>query len=269
MKLILGMGIKSRLQQFVEIFSNIKNISDTITFHFSDEGLYSQGMTVDHCSVFEANFDKEWFEEFKIESSDLKQITMRTEILSKILHTRQPNQFMVMSFENNPSSIKIEFKNRQDQPNRMEFPKEFNIALMDVDDELLNIPKVDYSVEFEIPSKILTNINDQLAIFNETISIHCNEETINFHVEGHEGSMVVPLFSDDVEYVSEYSIEEDLDLKLDYSHKHFSHFCKFLKISNHVSLGFSKDVPMKFNYIFPEEEKIKLSFYLAPKISDE
>ena len=269
MKLILGMGIKSRLQQFIEIFSNIKNISDTLTFYFSDDGLYSQGMTCDHCSVFEANFDKEWFELFEIEKQDMKQITMRTEILSKILHTCQINQFMVMSFKDNPNSIKIEFKNRQDKPNRLEFPKEFNISLLDTDAELLNIPEVDYSVEFEIPSKILTSINDQLAIFNETISIHCNEETIDFHTEGHEGSMAVPLFSDDVEYVSEYSIVEDLDLKLDYSHKHFSHFCKFLKISNNVSLGFSQDVPMKFSYIFPEDEKIKLNFYLAPKISDE
>lgn len=258
-----------RLQTFCDIVGNCKYLSEFITFNFSEEGIYSQGLSNDHCSIYELTMNSEWFEDFEWDrEKDTPQISIPTEILSKILATRQPSQYMVMEYFGKPDSITIRFTATKTKCVKTEFPKEFSIPLIDVDWEKLTIPELDYSAEFGIGSKSLHATNEQLSLFNETLTIHCSEDEIYLRSKGTDGEMKVTLFDEKFEHITEFTIEEELSLTLDFSIKHFNSFCRFLRVSDNVNLGFKKDYPMKFEYVM-ENENIQLTFYLAPKISDD
>lgn len=268
MKLLLEPENK-KLQIFCDIIGNFKYLCDFITFNFSEAGIYSQGLSMDHCSVFEMTIKEDWFADFEWDSGkDAVEISISTEILSKILATRQPSQYMVIEYYGKPDSITIRFSSTATKSVKTEFPKEFSIPLMDVDWEKLSIPPMEYSAEFGIGSKSLHATNEQLSLFNETLTIHCSEDEIYLRSKGNDGQLKVTLFDEKCEHITEFSIEEDLSLTLDFSIKHFNTFCRFLKVSDNVNLGFKKDTPMKFEYAM-EDENIELAFYLAPKISDD
>lgn len=257
-----------KLAKFCEILSNIKYLSEFVTLNFSEDGIYSQGMTHDHCAIYELRINTDWFEEFEIDDDDARRICISTNIISKILTTRQASQHLVISYKGTPDKISIRFASLKKDGKNQEFPKEFSVPLMDVDHEILNIPAIEYSAEFGIGSKSLLVTNDQLSLFDETITIRCSEENITMCAKGNDGELSVTLYSEHCEHINEYEVEEGLDLSLDFSIKHFHTFCKFLKVADEVKLGFKYDYPMKFDYI-TETEDVQLAFYLAPKIKDD
>lgn len=267
MKLLITME-NEHLQKFCDIFGNFKYLSEFITFNLSEEGIYSQGLSMDHCSIYELFMNASWFDDFEWDkNTDAAVFSISTEILSKVLSTRQPSQYLIMEYYGNPDTVTVRFASTPHKTKKLEFPKEFSLPLIDVDWEKLVIPDLEYSAEFGIDSKSLNSTNEQLSLFNETLSIHCSEEEIYLRSKGTDGELKVTLFNDRCEHITEFSIDEDLSLTLDFSIKHFNTFCRFLKVSNDVSLSFKKDYPMKFQYIM-ENDDIKLCFYLAPKISD-
>ena len=259
---------RDKLTKFCEILSNIKYLAEFVTLTFSNEGVYSQGMTMDHCAIYELFINEHWFDDYEFDEADAPQISICTNILSKILATRQPSQHLVITYDGKPNKVTIKFASLKKDGKNQEFPKEFIVPLMDVDNETLSIPEVEYSAEFGIGSKSLMVTNDQLSLFDETLTMKCSEDEIIMRAMGNDGELSVTLFSDTCEHINEYEVDEGLQLSLDFSIKHFQTFCRFLKVSEQIELAFKVDYPMKFNYA-TETDDLKLVFYLAPKIKDD
>ena len=280
MKLIVGLGSKRKVEIFSQICSLLKNLTEFITFQFRPDGLYSQGMSFDQISLYEFMIKKDWFEFYEYNEKDAKEISLNSTILQKIFSTRQEKQFVCMSYDGTPDKIIIQFKNKV--PVKTDVPKEFEITLMDFDNEHLDIPDSDYTAEFSITTKMFGSLVDQLEILNSYVNVRCSEDNIEFKASGFEGSLSVNLYSEQVDYITSYSIDEGGDLDLTFASKHFQNFCKFNKVSKEVKLSFSDALPMQMLFILDkvddenddEEEPLindhsYLRFCLAPKISDE
>jgi len=162
------------------------------------------------------------------------------------------------------------------------------MTLMDIDSEYMSIPEDDRSVQFNMDSKMFSSLVKQLIMFDEVLHISCNEDKVKFYSKGLEGSMSVDLFDNEKEYVNEYMIDEDYELKISFALRYFEHFCAFTKVSPNVRLSFSNDFPVEIYYSL-ECDKVKkpaddgnddgdveenkplsfLRFFLAPKIHDD
>ena len=51
MKLVINNSVKAT--KFSNIFNNLKHFTETMNLHFSENGLYVQGMDKTHCCLFE------------------------------------------------------------------------------------------------------------------------------------------------------------------------------------------------------------------------
>ena len=58
---------RDKLTKFCEILSNIKHLAEFVTLTFSDEGIYSQGMTMDHCAIYELSINEHWFDDYEFD----------------------------------------------------------------------------------------------------------------------------------------------------------------------------------------------------------
>ena len=246
MKLVLGIVNKQKADHFSHILSSLKYQTDHITIEFSEDGIYSQGMGFDHISLFELRLQKEWFDFYEFNEGDSRVISLSSTIVQKVFSTRQEKQSVSISFDGEVDKISITFKNPH--PVKSDIPKEFVVTLMDVEFDRLEIPNADYSAEFSIHTKTFSSIVEQLEIFNEQIRVICTDERIEFTASGIEGSMSVNLYNDNIDYVTEYMSEEDLNLSILFSNKYFQSFCKFAKISKEVTLSFSDAFPMQMYY---------------------
>lgn len=252
-------------EKFVQLFSQLKGLSETITLHFEDERLYCQGFDMSQVSMYEISLTKEWFEDYDCDEGDAHELSISIEIISKVLSMRQKNQMICIEYHGDPDKLDVSFKNLV--PTEKEFPKEFQLPLMQIDYQMLEIPDVEYEVDFGIKTKKLAVMISQLQNFDDNVAMKFSETTIRFTTSSQTmGTMSVDLFSDKVEYVDDFSISEGKEINISFSTRYFVSFCQFDKLAVDVELHFSENYPMQMKYELEEDSYVR--FMLAPKIED-
>jgi hypothetical protein len=146
------------------------------------------------------------------------------------------------------------------------FDKHFEVALMDIESEIMQIPETEYQAEFSIGSTVFANIINQLKLFGDSLDIKCNEEKIELCSNSMEqGKMSVEIQMDDL---TSFVIDEGGELQLSFSLTFMHNICLYNKISKEMEVKIGADYPMKIVYQLPGHDDAKMVFFLAPKISE-
>ena len=257
MKLVIS--DRDNANKFATIFHHMNTLTDMVQLIFSDKGLYLQAMDVAHVCLFELSIESTWFNAFKIDKEDQKTIAINISMFYKIINTKQENQAIELNYTGEPDKLLINFTSDI----KGEHNKYFELPLVELDYQLLNVNNTECQAAFVIESKVFSTISDQLMIFDESINVYCDEEKIKLVADGLEGKMEVPIPIDQLE---EYEIEENGRVNTWYSLKYFHKMASFHKIAEEVKLEFSGDFPMKMTYDLGGDSYLK--FFLAPKIED-
>jgi len=140
----------------------------------------------------------------------------------------------------------------------------FEIPLVDIESEVIDIPPIDYAAEFSLSSLNFANIVNQLRLFGDTMDIECSEERIQLYSHGIEsGKMSVEI---NIDELTEFSINEGERLTISFGLNYLNHISAFHKLTKEIELKICDNYPLYAAYNFGEDAKVK--FYLAPKISD-
>ena len=251
-------------KSFTTIIKYLREFTDYITFRTKEEGIYVQGMDGSQVCLYEIRLNKDWFQSYEYTNSDFTEISVSTKILFLILNIRQDKQIITMRYQG--EKLEIEFTGEKI------FDKYFEIPTMDINNEQMNVPAVEYDAEFHMESTIFSNLMGQLKIFDEKFKIKCNEENITMDAEGHEGRMKVDIDIDDLD---EYTINEGETIELSYSLVFINTISEFSSISNETMISISKNFPLKVLYKLDEnyndddkENSNYLEFHIAPAIEE-
>ena len=248
---------QDHIEKFITIFQNIKLFCDVFDIEINEEKFYIQGMDASHISIFEINLNCEWFDNYYIEKSII--LGLNSNIFSKILSTWTPNHNIKLSM-NNDDKLDISFEKVTGDS---EYNKYFEIPLIDLDTERLNIPDKQYTLDLEFDSKKFKKIVDELSIIGEHVNLNANEKEINAIANSVEGNMTINIPFDDIE---EYSIEENECINTSYILKYIKNVCQFSKLSSFIYIHISNDEPILFKYQLSENSIIR--FYIAPTIDE-
>jgi proliferating cell nuclear antigen PCNA len=272
----LFISTKQNVDIFANIFRHLPKLSPHISLYFDTDKIYAQGMDQSHVCLFEVQLVKEWFDEYEFEKGDMKVISLSTELLFKIINTREEHQSICMTYKGETDTLNINFES----DTKTEYNKYFELRLIELDSELMNVDDYNSQADMLFPTKNFASLIEQLSIFNEVMKITCNEEEIILKTSGDNGSMAVPVNIDDL---MEYGIEEGQTIEQSFSLPHLSTICLFQKLSSNVSIGLGDDVPLLMIYdlggemnhvdkhdVDDEDEEVEsinyIKFYLAPKI---
>ena len=241
---------QDKICKFSVIFKNLQCLVDAIKIYFSEKGLYVQGMDNSTCCLFECNIPGKWFDEYSFQTGvDSPQISVNTAIMQKVLGTLGDKQEITMSYEGESDILLVELTK-----GTANFDKTFEIALIDLDVELLHIPQQETDVDLVIQTSKFSELISQLLIFSEILTLQFKEEAIDFKASGVEGSMSSSIDLDDV---TEYAIEEGTTLSHSYSLKYLNMMCNFNKLSKDIVMGFNKDMPMSLLFNLEESKESK------------
>jgi len=250
----------AKAETFVSIFQYMRIFSDNVNVIFEENRMYLQSMDTSRVSIFEVELQKDWFD--KYESSKSICLGMSTSLLYKILSAREKTQELNIIY-NEEDSDKLSLHFTCD--NKSVFDKHFEMPLIDIDEQLMEIPETESHAELTINSVNFANIINQLKMFGDTLDIECSEEKIILYSNSQEtGKMSVEIGIDDL---NEFSINEGANLKLSFSLTCLHNICLYNKICKEVDIKWITDFPMQITYKI--DEKAKMKFYLAPKISDD
>lgn len=260
---------KQKINQFSLIFKNLKNISTDVEMHVQENRIYIQGMDSGQICLFEIEIKSFWFNEYKFEGKDLR-LGINCELIHKIINCKEDSQNIRMKTDDE-DKLNITLYPSEGQTG---ITKEFELTLMDIDSELLEIPTVDYDADIEILSSDLSNIVSQLSLFGSDLNVNCGEKII-FKGSGELGSMDAIMEEDQI---CMYAIAEDTNINLSFSMNYFVKMVAFSKLNAVTKIHFGTEYPMKLQYDldFPmdedndEDDEVQnyIRFFLAPKIVD-
>jgi proliferating cell nuclear antigen PCNA len=247
---------KKKREIFITIFNNLKNFTDAIVLNIEEDRLYIQGMDNSHICVYELILQSAWFQVWDITEPQVFGLSLP--IFNKILHICSDKQSIHIHSDNN-EDLQIDFTCDE----KGEFDKHLKMPLMDIDMDRLHIPTMDYEVDIEMDSKKFKNLIDELANFNETLNIVCNENQVVLESSSSEGTMNVVITTDDIDLLA---VVEGKEINASFGIKYIAQMCQFHKLTTNCAIHITEDMPLQLKYKIDDE--CMMRFYLAPKIND-
>lgn len=262
MKLVITEPTK--VKAFATIFKQLKNVTADVNIDFTEDTMYIQGMDSAHACLFELLLQKEWFTEYTVNKPFAMGI--HCEFMFKMIECLEDGQKITMYMKETADKLSVDFDSLEDSNT---IRKSFEMPLMNIDSEHLQVPEMDYEADISILSDEFSDLISQLNIFGDDLQVNCNMETIDLTASGEMGKMTAAIKE---ENIVEYAIEEDIIVNLTISIKFIQTMCGFSKISDVAYLHCSNNSPVKLHYSLDDEDSGDscnyVRFFVAPKLDE-
>jgi proliferating cell nuclear antigen len=199
--------------------------------------------------------------------------------LTKVLRAAQGEDILTIKAEDAPDVLNLVFESSQSD--RL---SEYDLKLMDIDQEHLGIPDTEYAATITLPSTEFKRICLDLMALSESgirlskhlmlniltswaVSIEASKDGVKFSCNGDIGNGAVTLRSHSDIDKPDLNVEIELTepVALTFSLKYLVNFCKAAGLSKSVKLCLSNEVPLLVEYALAGSSYLR--FYLAPKVS--
>merc|ERR1712232_89165 len=146
---------------------------------------------------------------------------------------------------------------------------DFDLKLMQIESEHMEIPEQNYKVVAKMPSAEFQKICRDLKEFGETLQLSASKECLKFTVQGDLGSgnvMLKPRESEKPEDKVSLTIHEPVTAT--FALRYLVNFAKAAPLCGAVELGLGPDAPLLVRYDLETADNGFIQFYLAPKIDE-
>lgn len=238
---------------FKMIFRDINVFTKSLVLLIEPERIFLQTMDPSHVSVIEMVLPKSWFSEYSVEKPI--RIGFDASIFSKILSTakRQPIQFDLS--EDHCTIIIADAT----------IDKHFDMPLMELDQDILEIPPMEYDADWTVSSKDWAEWIKNLKMFSDHLEMNISEEAILLKSKSVErGGMTAKI---DVEKLLAFSINEGEEIKMSFSLSYMYNISQFHELAKQVNFHILSGNPIQVVYDIGSDAVIR--FFLAPKIADD
>ncbi|XP_061389059.1 proliferating cell nuclear antigen-like [Musca vetustissima] len=245
-----------------KILDAIKDLLNEGTFDCSDSGIQLQAMDNSHVSLVSMTLRSDGFDKFRCDRNI--SMGMNLSSMAKILKCANNDDTVTIKAQDNADTVTFMFES----PNH-EKVSDYEMKLMNLDQEHLGIPETEYSCVVRMPSIEFARICRDLAQFSESMVICCTKEGVKFSASGDVGSANVKLAQTSSVDKEEEAviIEMQEPVTLTFACRYLNAFTKATPLSGQVQLSMSADVPLVVEYRIQDLGHVR--YYLAPKIEDD
>jgi proliferating cell nuclear antigen len=258
---------KAKQETFVAIFQILKNWSSHINLNFEPSKLYIQAMDKSHVCLADINIKSSWFSHY--ECINTNKLSVDSTHFATLMNYGLKHSTIELKYDDT-DKLFINFLNNGTDSNdkkkkeaKGSFEHFFELNLIDVEEDGLEIPEVDYDVEFTIDAKKFTDVLSELNTFGQDLNIVCNEQVIELNSSGDAAKLKVNISTGDLD---EFAIVEGGSLDVSFSLTHLYKMCCSMKLSEIINISISTEYPMELKYNLGEDSIVV--FYIAPKIGE-
>jgi proliferating cell nuclear antigen PCNA len=255
--MFLSIETRSKLEKFIYLFQLLKVWDSHITLYFKQDGLFIQSMDKSHVCLANIVIASSWFDIYGIDE-DTNNISVSSLHFSMILnYALKPNNKLEINYDINsePDKLIINILNNDNNKN---YDHLFELPLIDIEQEILDIPDIDYEVEITINSSKINEVINDLHIFGNDLNIECDEDNLNLYSAGDNGKLNIPI---NIENLEEYAISDNVNML--YSLNHIK-MCLSTKLKDMIDIYISIENPMQIKYELGDFSNVL--FFIAPKI---
>lgn len=240
--------ITRNFEIFKKIICNLSDLVEGLNFIMDEDGLRFSTMDNSHISYIKCNFPDDFFDYYKCDKNSTYGIPLKH--LNKIFSITNYNMDMKMVFSDD--DVIIEFMDGSSH-------KIYNLKLMDIDDESLEIPDIEDTFKICMDSKEFYHVCKEINDIGNVLNIKTlnDNKKIEFSSEGEFTNLKI---------IKNNNIDFDESIDISFDSKYLLNFSKCFSISKNVSLKISVDRPLKIRYELIRDADI--IYYIAPKINE-
>merc|ERR1711977_325336 len=189
------------------------------------------------------------------------------ESLSKIFKMCGPSDSLKLRYQNDADTLNFQCESSDDD--RI---ADFDLKLMQIESEHMEIPEQHYKVVVRLPSSDFQKICKDLKEFGETMQVSASKEGIKFSVQGDVGAgnvMLKPRDAPSPDKPDEaVSLTVHEPVTATFALRYLVNFSKAAPLCGAVELGLGPDAPLLVRYDLEKPDNGFMQFYLAPKIDE-
>ena len=229
----------------------ISNLIDEAGISVDSEGLKLRAMDPAHVALVDFQLTKEAFDNF--EATEPVVLGVDLERLNTILKRAGPNEMINLGLDEDKNMLKIKIKNTS--------TRTFSLPLIDVSDEELKVPSLDFPSSVEIHPNILKEAMKDAEIVSDHVTLKTDENSLIISAKGDLGNVGVKILKDDaIEFLTSGEVSSMFSLE------YLVDMMKAGDLADTVKINLGNDIPVKLDF---KAENVNLTFLLAPRIESE
>jgi len=245
-----------------KVLESLKDLLNEATWDCADTGIQLQAMDNSHVSLVSVLLRADGFDKFRCD----RQLSMGMNLtsMSKILRCAANDDIITIKAQDQADTVTFMFES----PNQ-EKVSDYEMKLMNLDQEHLGIPETDYAAVIKMPSAEFQRVIKDLSQFGESVVISCTKEGVKFSAAGDIGVGNIKLAQTANVDKEEEAVTIDMQepVTLTFACRYLNMFTKASCLAPQVTLSMSPEVPLVVEYKIGDIGHIR--YYLAPKIEDE
>lgn len=246
---------------FKKIIEAIREMIGECNFDCSDTGIALQSLDKSHIVLVSLLLGPEGFVEYRCDQPLTLGVNVAS--LATVLRCGGNDDQLTIHSDDQPNELALTFEDT-----KHDRISEFNIRLMEIDQEYLSIPETEYTASITMPSSELQRILRDLKQLSESVVISAGKDEVVFSAEGDmgKGSMHVRPFTDVENTENSVSINIAEPVTLSFNLQYFNNITKASSLSSTVTLQLAEGTPASVEYKLNNGH---VRYYFAPKIGNE
>ncbi|GAA5968980.1 hypothetical protein JCM11641_000798 [Rhodosporidiobolus odoratus] len=169
-----------------KVLDAVKELVTDANFDCSDEGIKLQAMDNSHVALVSLNLARSGFDKYRCDRD--MSLGMSLASLQKIIKCAGNNDSVTLRADESVDVLALLFEAK-----KVDRVGEYEMKLMDIDQEHLGIPDTVYDAEISLSSTEFARIIRDLKELGESVKIEVSKEGVRFSSEGDIGSASVTL----------------------------------------------------------------------------
>ncbi len=235
------------LKNLVDVISNFV---DEVNFRVNEEGISIRAMDSSRVALLDVKIGREILEEFELDQEEVVGIDL--DRFEKILKRAKAKNSIGLEKETEENVLKIIIRNGA--------RREFELPLIEVAEEEIRIPELDYKATVEIDADYFLEIIKDIDIISDYVTFLADENKLKIFGRGELGSVNVVFRREEA-----LSFEVSESCEATFGIEYLKDILSGAKIADTVRIFLGKDLPLKLEFVIPG---CNLVFYLAPRIEE-
>mgnify|MGYP001590394288 CR=1 FL=1 len=190
------------------------------------------------------------FVEYNIDEP--KEIAVNLDNLKQVLRRAKPADTLTLELLEN--KLKITLKSSS--------TRVFTLSLINMQEERQKIPELDFKCMVEMPSNLFDEAIEDMDVVSDSVALEVQDNVFNIQAAGNISTAKVSFVDGDI-----VKINNKGSSRSRYSVEYLKKIVKGGKLSDHMTLLFSNDYPLKVEYKIID--KLSFSTILAPRVSND
>ena len=230
------------------------------------QGMSLQAMDSSHVSLCSWQLNESAFEGYRCDVDTALGLSLVN--LGKVLKCVNNDDTLTLRRDDNSDVLTIVCEST-----KSERISDFEVKLMDIDDEQLGIPEQNEDCRITMPSRELERIMKDLMALGDVCTIDCTKDGVSFSVSGEVGTANVTLKSTSEndsnpnEGGTACNIQAKSAVKLTVALRYLMNFTKATPLADTVTLKLTDNAPLAVRYSLKDSGHVE--YFLAPKLDEE